>query len=133
MYNLKFHEVMGFLLGSDATDERLGVCYPSLDVYENDQELCIEVEIPGVVPDDVDVDVVGRLLRISGKKKDPLQNKGVRFVRMERSFGSFIRELEIPERFDLDKITARSDEGVLVIRVARAEAQAEVVKRIEIE
>jgi len=48
MYNLKFQEVVGFLLGQESHEERLGICYPPLDVYECSNELCIEVEIPGV-------------------------------------------------------------------------------------
>ncbi|HVN71009.1 MAG TPA: Hsp20/alpha crystallin family protein [Desulfomonilia bacterium] len=132
MFNLRFQEVIGLLLGPDAHEERLGVCYPPLDVYENSEELCVEIEIPGVNPDDVSVEVVGRTLMISGMKKDSLINKGVRYIRMERGFGKFTRELDIPDRFNLEKVEARFMEGVLKIRVLRAENDVKKVKRIEI-
>jgi len=133
MYNLKFQEVLGFLLGPESTEERLGVCYPSLDVYENANELCIEVEVPGVSQEEMNVEVVGRTLVISGMKRDNLVNKGVRFIRMERGFGKFRRELDIPELFDLEKVDARFSDGVLTIRIARSENKAKLIKRITIE
>jgi HSP20 family protein len=51
---------------------------------------------------------------------------------MERSFGGFSRELEIPERFDLEKIDAKFKDGVLTVRIARSEQKVEMVKRIEV-
>lgn len=133
MFNLKFQEVIGFLLGPEGTEERLGVYYPSLDVYENTEEMCIEVEIPGVNPEDVNVEVMGRTLIVAGRKRDPLVNKGVRYVRMERGFGKFRREIDIPEMFDLEKVDATFSNGVLIIRVSRLESKPKMIKRITIE
>ena len=132
MYNLRFQEVIGLLLGPDANEERIGVCYPPIDVYENSEGLCVEVEIPGVKPDDVNVEVIGRTLMITGMKKDVLVNKGVRYIRMERGFGKFTRELDIPERFNLEKIEARFLDGVLKIRVTKAEEGVKKIKKIDI-
>lgn len=132
MINLKFQEIMGFLLGPEMGEERLGVCYPSIDVYESADDLFIEMEIPGVMPDDVSVETMGNNLRIRGTKKDPLSSGGVRYIRMERSFGGFSRELEIPERFDLEKIDAKFKDGVLTVRISRSEHKVEMVKRIEV-
>jgi HSP20 family protein len=132
MFNLKLQEVIGLLLGPDASEERLGVCYPALDVFENAEGLCIEVEIPGVNPDDVNVEVIGRTLIVTGMKKDVLSNKGVRYIRMERGFGKFSRELDVPERFNLEKIEAKFMDGVLKIRIAKAEDGIKKIKRIEI-
>ena len=133
MFNLKFQEVIGFLLGPEGSEERLGVYYPSLDVYENTDELCIEVEIAGVSPEEVNVEVVGRTLVITGMKRDPLVNKGVRYIRMERGFGKFRRELDIPELFDIEKIDAKFCDGILTIKVARSENEPKMIKRITIE
>ena len=133
MFNLKYQEVIGFLLGPEGCEERLGVYYPSLDVYENTDELCIEVEIPGVSPEEVNVEVVGRTLIITGMKRDPLVSKGVRYIRMERGFGKFRRELDIPELFDIEKVDARFCDGVLTIKVVRSENKPKMIKRITIE
>jgi HSP20 family protein len=132
MINLKFQEIMGFLLGPEMGEERLGICYPSIDVYESSDDLFIEMEIPGVIQEDVNVEIIGNTLRISGMKKDPLSGGGVRYIRMERSFGGFSRELEIPERFNLEKIDAKFKDGVLTVRIARSEHKVEMVKRIEV-
>lgn len=133
MFNLKFQEVIGFLLGPEGCEERLGVYYPSLDVYENTDELCIEVEIAGVSPEEVNVEVVGRTLIITGMKRDPLVNKGVRYIRMERGFGKFRRELDIPEFFDIEKVDAKFCDGVLTIKVVRSENKPKMIKRITVE
>ncbi len=132
MINLNFQEIMGFLLGPEMGEERLGICYPSIDVYENSDDLFIEMEIPGVIQEDVNVEISGNTLRISGMKKDPLSGGGVRYIRMERSFGRFSRELEIPERFNLEKIDAKFKDGVLTVMIARSEHKIEMVKRIEV-
>jgi HSP20 family protein len=133
MYNLRFQELIGMLIGPESNEERLGVYYPALDVYECTDELCVEVEIPGVNQEDVNVEVIGRTLMITGMKKDPLVNKGVRYVRMERGFGKFTRELDIPERFNLEKVEAKFVDGVLKIRIARMDDGIKQIKRIEIE
>ncbi|OPZ59475.1 MAG: Spore protein SP21 [Deltaproteobacteria bacterium ADurb.Bin510] len=133
VYNLRVHEIMSFLLGSDATDERVGVYYPLLDVYESNEALIVEVEVPGVEAEDVEVEVLGRTLRITGQKRDGLDAQSVRYLRMERGFGRFARELEVPERFDLETVEARFTDGVLSITISRAPSRAEVVRHIAIE
>jgi HSP20 family protein len=132
MINLKFQEIVGFLLGTEVGEDRLSVYYPSIDVYENSEELCIEIEIPGVNQEDVSVEVLGNTLRISGMKKDSLLNRGVRYTRMERGFGRFSRELDIPERFDVNKVDAKFGDGVLMIKIARSTQKVEMIKRIEV-
>ena len=133
MYNLRFQELIGMLIGPESNEERLGVYYPALDVYECTDELCVEVEIPGVNQEDVNVEMIGRTLMITGMKKDPQVNKGVRYIRMERGFGKFTRELDIPERFNLEKVEAKFLDGVLKIRIARIDDGIKKIKRIEIE
>jgi HSP20 family protein len=133
MYNLRIQELIGLLLGPEKSEERIGVFYPALDVYENSGELFIEMEIPGVNPDDVNVEVIGRTLMITGHKKYPLVNKDVRYIRIERGFGKFLRELDIPERFNLEGVDAKFTDGILKIRIAQADDGIKKVKRIEIE
>jgi len=132
MYNLRIQELIGLLLGPEKSEERIGVCYPPLDVYENSGDLYVEVEIPGVCPEEVNVEVIGRTLMITGMKKYPLASNDVRYLRIERSFGKFTRELDIPERFNLDEVEAKFAEGVLKIRIAQAD-KTKKIKRIEIE
>ncbi len=130
MFDLKLQEIVSFLFGSDMGQESLSVHYPPVDVYENPETLCIEMEIPGMDPDEIDISILGRRLRISGIKKERLGNKGVRYLRMERSFGRFERELEIPERFDLENVDARFSDGVLIIKIPRVNSGTEIVKRV---
>lgn len=58
------------------------MCYPPLDVYECADGLCVEMESPGVNPDDVNVEVMGRSLVVTGMKKDAHAARGVRYIRM---------------------------------------------------
>ncbi|RLA99730.1 MAG: hypothetical protein DRG37_04095 [Deltaproteobacteria bacterium] len=130
MFDLKLQEIVSFLFGSDMGEVSLGIHYPPIDVYENPDTLCIEMEIPGMNPEEIDISILGKMLRISGVKKERLGNKGVRYLRMERSFGRFVRELEIPERFDLEKVDARSSDGVLIIKIPRVDSGTEIVRRV---
>jgi HSP20 family protein len=132
MYNLRIQELVGLLLGSEKTEERVGVCYPPLDVYENSGDLFVEIEIPGVSPEEVNVEVIGRTLMITGMKRYPMAGSDVRYLRIERSFGKFMRELDIPERFNLEEVEAKFIEGVLKIKIAHAD-KVKKIKRIEIE
>ena len=133
MINLKFQEIIGFLLGPEMGEDRPGVCYPSLDVFENQHELCIEMEIPGVNPAEVNVEVAGHMVRITGAKKDMHMNSDIRYIRMERSFGKFSRDLDISDRFNIEKIEANFTDGVLKIKIPRVvDNEIEILKRIEI-
>ncbi len=100
------------------------------DLAETDKELTVKVELPGVDPKDVDVSVEGNMLRISGEKKEQQEEKDKHYYYTERQFGSFQRNIQLPESADADNVNADFKDGVLTVTVPKkAESQA---KRIEV-
>ena len=90
--------------------------FPSLDIYEDESHLIIEADLPGVVKEDIDIDVTDHTLTVSGerKKKEEIEDKYYHHV--ERSYGTFRRSIELPREIDRDKIDASFIDGTLKIR-----------------
>jgi HSP20 family protein len=105
-----------------------GLFKPDLDIAENRDHYTIRVEMPGVSKDDVNVEVNGDALSISGEKKAEKTDEQESWHYVERSFGSFQRVLAIPEDADADKIDAGFRDGVLTITLPRR-ADAESTRR----
>jgi HSP20 family protein len=101
---------------------------PSVDVRETDDQVIVEAEVPGINPSDIDVRVVGNALVISGERKDVREEKTKFVHRVERLYGRFEREIELPAYADADRIDAHCKDGVLTIAMPkRAEAKTRSV------
>lgn len=103
---------------------------PSLDVFEDDEGLTVQAELPGLSQKDVTVEVDGSILTLRGEKTQESEEKdGRQYHRIERRYGSFLRQIQLPSSADTDKITATHRDGVLTIRVPkRPEARKKNVK-----
>ena len=105
------------------------LCTP-LNIREDDTSYYIDVEIPGVHPDDLAITVTARVLTIEGEKKEETRETGSQCVHSERHFSSFRRTVRLPASVDTEQINAEHGNGVLSIRFGKV-AQA-VPKRIPI-
>jgi len=94
---------------------------PAIDLVEEDEQLVLRADLPGLTEDDVEVEVKDRVLTISGKRKAEEKKEGEGYVRVERAFGSFSRSLSLPEGIDADKVHAEFDNGVLEVRIPKPE------------
>ncbi len=94
---------------------------PSLDLSEADNELQITMDLPGVKPDEIDVNVTGNTIRISGEHKEEKEEKGRTFHRIERRTGSFCRSVNLPCDVKEDKAAAEYKDGVLRITLPKSE------------
>ena len=92
---------------------------PAIDLSETDTEIQVRAELPGVAPQDVDVSVSGERLVISGEKKSAKETKGNGWVHRESACGAFSRTLTLPDSVDPAKVTAKCDNGVLVITLVK--------------
>jgi len=93
---------------------------PVLDVRQTDDEYLVMVDLPGVKPEDVTIEVQDRVLSISGSRA-PVETGEAQL--MERSYGSFVRTLTLPQGVHEDTIVAEYRDGVLELRIPRPQEQ----------
>ena len=93
--------------------------WPQVDVTETDKEIKVSADIPGVEPKDIDVSVEDGMLIIKGEKKYEREEKEKGQHRMERSYGSFERAIELPAEVDESKAKAEFKKGVLRLTLTK--------------
>jgi HSP20 family protein len=103
---------------------------PKLDMYEEDKELVVKAELPGIRKKDLDIKLDGDVLTIKAEKKAEKEVKEATHYTRERSFGQYVRYITLPTRVDGEKITATLKKGLLEIRMPKAEVPEP--KKIEI-
>jgi len=96
--------------------------YPAINIWTNEQGQLISAEMPGIRPDDINIDVTGDALSISGERKPDEFAKDAAYHRRERNYGSFSRTVQLPFMVDTNKVEAHFKNGVLLINLPRAEA-----------
>src|SRR5262249_2290372 len=96
--------------------------YPPVNVWEEGEHLYLEAELPGLDVKDLRSYVTGgNQVTLQGERKPPVPEKGV-WHRQERTFGSFARTLTLPYPVDPDKVEARLEHGVLLVKLAKHES-----------
>ncbi len=111
-------------------DFGLGAWGPAVDVTEDEKEVTVRAEIPGVDAKDLDVSVTANTLTISGEKKQENEQKGKGYYHSERRTGSFRRTLTLPPYVLADQAQAEYRNGVLTIRLKKDESA--VGKRVPV-
>jgi len=101
--------------------------WPALDIAEDENNITVNVEVPGCKAEDIDISVHGNTLTITGEKKEIEEKKEKGYYHMERSYGSFRRDVTLSSDVDTDKINAVCRDGVLAVTLPKAE-QAKAVK-----
>jgi HSP20 family protein len=109
----------------DATSQRQvfnSSSYPAINLWTNENGQMISAEMPGIRPEDLNIDVTGDSLSISGERKPDEIVKEARYHRRERGHGLFSRTIQLPFMVDTHKVEASFKNGVLLIHLPRAEA-----------
>jgi HSP20 family protein len=102
---------------------------PPVDVYEDEHNLALKLEVPGVEEKDLNVSVENSTLTIQGERKFEKEEKEENFHRIERRYGSFLRTFKLPNTVDAEKVDANYEKGILKITLAkRAEAKPRQIK-----
>jgi len=94
-----------------------------VDVYEQENAIVIEAEMPGVAKEDIRLDVKGRRLTLAGERKRETETKDEHSFRRERHFGSFERAFNLPFEIDPEKVEATLSDGVLRLRIDKPAEQ----------
>jgi HSP20 family protein len=93
--------------------------FPPLNIWEDEESLYAEAELPGMTMDGVDVFVIGNELTIKGERKSREENG---YHRRERPVGSFVRSITLPVAIDPDRVEATLKDGVLLITMPKSQA-----------
>jgi HSP20 family protein len=102
---------------------------PPVDIYEDEHDVVLNLEVPGIDEKDIDVRVDDRTLTIQGERKIEKEEKEENFRRVERQYGSFTRSFTLPSSVDPGQVRADYNKGVLKITLAKkAEAKPKQIK-----
>jgi HSP20 family protein len=93
---------------------------PPIDLWETEDALFVELEVPGLKSDQVEVLVVGHQLTVKLNRPEP-EGDGMAYHRRERPTGTFARAIELPVDVDAEKVEAHIERGVMTIRLPKAE------------
>ena len=102
---------------------------PPVDVYEDEHNVTLKIEVPGIEEKDIDVRIENNTLTVHGERKYEKEEKEENYRRVERQYGSFTRTFTLPTTVDQESVQADYDKGVLKIKLAKkAEAKPKQIK-----
>ena len=102
---------------------------PPVDIYEDEHNITLKMEVPGIDEKDIDVRIENTTLIVHGERKIEKEEKEENFRRVERQYGTFTRSFTLPSSVDSGQVSAHYDKGVLKINLAKkAEAKPKQIK-----
>jgi len=106
---------------------------PYVDVYENEDELIVEAEVPGLSHRDVHISLHMSRVELKGAKKESPSSQKIRYLRLEREYGKFRRTIPLPCAVLTEKAKAILENGVLTIRLKkmRGNKEKEILVKIQ--
>ena len=107
-----------------------GAWAPSVDIYENKDQIVLEAELPGMNQEDFDLSIENNVITLRGERKFEKKDEGDNFHRVERSYGSFTRSFTLPPTVSSENVVAGFDNGILRLELAKREEAKP--RRIEI-
>jgi HSP20 family protein len=115
--NRYFH----FLTSTKGTRPSDKLWYPAADVYRSPEGWVVIIELAGVSPEDIEIDIQGNTLYIAGCRRDKTCSKGVSYHQMEITYSRFEKTLRFPASIDGARIEHNFDNGLLIIRLRKGE------------
>ena len=104
----------------------------AVDFAETDKDFEVTADVPGMEEKDIEIKLANGVLTIKGEKSEESQERKKDFYVNERSYGSFMRSMQVPEGVDMDKIEATLDKGVLTVRLPKSVEAQKAEKKIEV-
>lgn len=104
---------------------------PSIDVTENDSEILVRAELPGVEAKDIDLNISGDILTVRGEKKEENEKKDKKYFSRESYYGALERSIRLPAEAQTENVEAKFKDGVLNVVFPKSEKSRS--KKIEIE
>ena len=103
----------------DFTSEYEESFYPKIDISEDEKNIYVDAELPGIKKNDIKITLEDNILTISGIKKDERETKEKSFYRSERTYGSFSRSFTIPSDINSDTVDAKFEDGILKLSIEK--------------
>lgn len=116
----EMNRLWGLVSGTPSRGERVGI-YPPVVVSEDNDYLYVRAELPGVETNQLDLSVVNDQLILRGERKTGEEGGKVNYHRREREEGIFRRVIALPSRVNTEQVEARTKNGILTIKLAKAE------------
>jgi len=95
---------------------------PAVDVTENEHEIVIHAELPGMKKEEIDIQLTGETLTLRGERRQQEAQRGENYHRIERQYGQFLRTFQIEAPIDSSKVSASYEYGVLTVHLPKQEA-----------
>ena len=118
-------EPLGHFIGESAF-------MPQMNISEDEKEIVVTAELPGIEEKDLDISVTKDALTIKGEKKTEAEDKKKNYHRIERSYGSFSRTIALPNGIDESKTEAELKKGILKIKIPKSPQAQPQQKKVEI-
>ncbi len=94
---------------------------PRVDIYEEEGNIVLKAELPGVKKSDIDIEVEDNMLTLRGERRRQEKVVEENYHRTDRQFGAFTRSFTLPKHVDVDKISAHYEDGVLTVTLPKTE------------
>lgn len=108
-------------LDTDASSPATSDWVPAVDIREDRDHFVIEADLPGVSPDQIDIQMENGMLTIRGSRESTSREAAEGYKRVERASGSFYRRFSLPDTADSERISARTVNGVLEVTIPKQE------------
>jgi HSP20 family protein len=105
--------------------------WPAVDIVDRDDAIVVKAELPGCRAEDIDVSIHGNMLTISGEKKAEREKKEKGYYRVESSYGSFQRCIQLPAEVRQDKIEAVCKDGILTMTMPKSQPSRSIKVKVK--
>ena len=109
------------------------ITMPSVDVYQEKDDIIVKAELPGMDKNDIEVNISDSQLMLKGEKKKEEKVEDKNYYRCERSYGAFLRSVDLPAAVQADKIKASFKNGILEVRLPKTEEAKSKEIKIKVE
>jgi HSP20 family protein len=105
----------------EGMDSMLNAWSPPVDIMEKEREIVVNASVPGLRPEDINIEVEGNTLSISGETKQENETTDKNYHRREIVQGKFYRQVQLPVEVEADKANAHFDNGMLMVSIPKSE------------
>jgi len=104
-------------LFGELADGRENAWVPAIDVVRDNGNLVLRADVPGITPEEVNIEVENDILTVSGEHEEKKEDKDEHYLRRERRYGSFSRSMALPPGVDAKKIKAKTHDGIVEVTI----------------